>query len=169
MGLFQNIFKSKAQSLFDAQPMTVLAPLSGSAMPLEKLPDEIFASGALGCGCGIEPRDNTVYAPFHGKVSQIAETKHALGLESDDGVELLIHVGMDTVAMNGRGFEPLVKVGDVVKAGTPLLKVDLKAIQAAGHPATTAIVVTNSDEFQEIQLLMEGTLTAGAPLLKAIG
>ena len=169
MGLFQNLFKGKEQPVFEAQPMTVLAPLSGSVLPLEKLPDDIFASATLGNGCGIEPDSDTVYAPFNGSITQVADTKHAVGLESSDGVELLIHVGMDTVEMNGKGFKALVKIGDSVKAGTPLLKFDLNAIKAAGHPAATAIIVTNSDDLPAAKLLAEGNVSAGVPLLKIGG
>lgn len=166
MRFFQNLFKGKEAPAFDAQPMTVLAPMSGTVLPLEQIPDEVFASGALGSGCGIEPTGDTVYAPFSGKITQVAETKHAVGLESSDGIELLIHVGMDTVKMNGAGFTALVKEGSTVRAGTPLLKVDLNAIRAAGYPTTTAVVVTNSDDLSGVELLTTGAVDFGAPLLK---
>lgn len=167
MGFFQNLFKGKETSSPAAQPMTVLAPLSGTVLPLEQIPDEVFASGALGSGCGIDPAGDTVYAPFSGKVTQVAETKHAVGLESTDGIELLIHVGMDTVKMNGAGFTALVKEGSTVKAGTPLLKVDLNAIRAAGYPTTTAVIVTNSDDLSGVELLASGAVEHGAPLLRS--
>ena len=165
MGFFQNLFKGKEQPLFNAQPMTVLMPIEGSVMPLEQLPDEIFASGMLGKGCGIAPTGNTVYAPFDGTVTQIAETKHAVGMESTDGIELLIHVGMDTVEMNGKGFTTLVKQGDSAKAGTPLLKIDLNEIKAAGHPTETAVIVTNSDDLADVKLVKAGVIKIGEPLL----
>ena len=99
-------------------------------------------------------------------VEQVASTLHAVGLTSEDGMEILIHVGMDTVEMNGNGFKALVKVGDKVKAGTPLLKVDLDAIKAAGHPTATAIIVTNGDDMGELKMLAEGDVLAGTPLFK---
>ena len=89
-----------------------------------------------------------------------------LCLTSDDGIELLIHVGMDTVEMQGKGFKGLVKEGEAVKAGTPLLTIDLRAIKAAGYPATTAVIVTNSDELGELKMLAEGSVSAGTPLIK---
>ena len=89
-----------------------------------------------------------------------------MGLESTDGVELLIHVGMDTVKINGAGFTALAKEGDTVKVGTPLLKVDLDAIRAAGYPAATAVVVTNSDDLGGMELLADGDVGPGTPLLK---
>ena len=130
------------------------------------IPDETFAQGILGPGCGIEPTGKTVYAPFDGTVEQVASTLHAVGLTSVDGIEILIHVGMDTVEMQGNGFKALVKVGDKVKAGTPLLKVDLDAIRAAGHPTATAIIVTNGDDLGELKMLAEGDILAGTPLFK---
>ena len=145
MGFFDKLFGGKAASetKFSGQKMTVMLPIDGKVIPLEQLPDETFASAILGPGCGIEPTGKTVYAPFDGTVNQVASTLHAVGLTSEDGIEILVHVGMDTVEMNGKGFKALVKEGDKVKAGTPLLKVDLDAIRAAGHPTATAIIVTN--------------------------
>ena len=168
MGFFDKLFGGKAASetKFSGQKMTVMLPIDGKVIPLEQLPDETFASAILGPGCGVEPTGKTVYAPFDGTVNQVASTLHAIGITSDDGIELLIHVGMDTVEMQGKGFKALVKVGDKVKAGTPLLKVDLDAIRAAGHPTATAIIVTNGDDMGELKMLAEGDVLAGTPLFK---
>ena len=168
MGFFDKLFggAKAADTKFAGQKKTVLAPLDGEVLPLEKLPDETFATAILGPGCGIEPTGDTVYAPFDGTVTTLADTLHAVGLMSDDGIEVLIHVGMDTVEMNGKGFKALVKEGDKVKAGTPLLKVDLDAIKAAGHPTATAIIVTNGDDLGELKMLAEGDVLAGTPLFK---
>ena len=132
------------------------------------IPDETFAQGILGPGCGIEPTGKTVYAPFDGTVEQVASTLHAVGLTSEDGIEILIHVGMDTVEMQGKGFKALVKVGDKVKAGTPLLKVDLDAIRAAGHPTATAIIVTNGDDMGELKMLAEGRCAGRHPAVQVL-
>ena len=136
----------------EGQPknLTLHAPITGKYIPLEEIPDKVFSQGFLGQGCGIEPDDNTVYSPVDGEVVQVADTKHAVGIQSSEGVEVLIHVGMDTVDMKGEGFSPKVKVGDKVKIGEPLLVFDPEKIKAAGHPLTTALVITNSDEFSEI-------------------
>ena len=167
MGFFDKIFGSKAAATkFSGQKMTVLAPIDSTVIPLEQLPDETFATAILGPGCGLEPTGDMVYAPFDGTVTTIADTLHAVGLMSDDGIEVLIHVGMDTVEMNGKGFKALVKEGDKVKAGTPLLKVDLEAIRAAGHPTATALIVTNSDDLPEISIVADGDAAAGAPVFK---
>ena len=130
--------------------VTLHAPITGKYIPLEQIPDKVFSQGFLGQGCGVEPEDNTVYSPVDGEIVQVAPTKHAVGIQSSDGAEILIHVGMDTVEMNGDGFTAKVKLGDTVKIGDPLLVFDIEKIKAAGHPLTTALVITNSDEFTEI-------------------
>ena len=150
-----------------AEPLTVYAPFSGNAIALEEIPDPVFSEGILGKGCGLEPGEETVCAPFNGTVTQVIDTKHAVGVTSKDGVELLIHVGMDTVAMNGEGFTCLVKEGDAVKMGQKLMTFSMEAIKAAGHPVTTAVVVTNADDFADIQVLAKGQVAQGEPLLKA--
>ncbi len=149
-----------------AAPLTVCAPFSGTAMKLEDIPDPVFSQGILGPGCGVDPGEETVYAPFDGSVIQTTDTMHAVGVVSSDGVEVLIHVGMDTVEMGGKGFTCLVKEGDKIKAGQPLMKFTLADIQAAGHPAVTAVVVTNADDFAGVELVAEGAVEHGAPLLK---
>ena len=149
-----------------AAPLTVCAPFSGTAMKLEDIPDPVFSQGVLGPGCGVDPGEETVYAPFDGSVIQTTDTMHAVGVVSSDGVEVLIHVGMDTVEMGGKGFTCLVKEGDKIKAGQPLMKFTLADIQAAGHPAVTAVVVTNADDFAGVELVAEGAVEHGAPLLK---
>lgn len=168
MGFFDKLFGGKAASetKFSGQKMTVMLPIDGKVIPLEQLPDETFASAILGSGCGVEPTGDTVYAPFDGTVTQVPESLHAVGMMSDDGIELLIHVGMDTVEMKGQGFTSLTKEGAKVKAGTPLLKVDLEAIRAAGHPTATALIVTNSDDLPEISVVANGDAAAGTPVFK---
>ena len=150
-----------------AEPLTVYAPFSGNVIALEQIPDPVFSEGILGRGCGLEPAEEAVCAPFNGTVTQVIDTKHAVGVTSKDGVELLIHVGMDTVAMNGEGFTCLVKEGDAVTLGQKLMTFSMDAIKAAGHPVTTAVVVTNTDDFSDIQVLAQGEIAQGAPLLKA--
>ena len=112
-----------------AEPLTVYAPFGGSAIAMEQIPDPVFSEGILGKGCGLEPAEETVCAPFNGTVTQVIDTKHAVGVTSKDGLELLIHVGMDTVAMNGEGFTCLVKEGDTVKLGQKLMTFSMEAIK----------------------------------------
>ena len=170
MGFFDKLFGNKAEeeetAKFFGQSKTVLAPIRGKVLAQADIPDETFAQGILGPGCGVEPTGDTVYAPFDGTVTQVPESLHAVGMMSDDGIELLIHVGMDTVEMKGQGFTSLTKEGAKVKGGTPLLKVDLKAIRAAGHPTATALIVTNSDDLPEISVVANGDAAAGTPVFK---
>ena len=152
MGLFDRLFKGSepAYTPVETEKGMIYAPIAGNYIPLDQIPDEVFSQGILGQGCGIEPDEGMVYAPLDGEITQIADTKHAVGITSAEGAEILIHVGMDTVEMNGAGFTPKVKVGDKVRCGQPLLAFDMDKINAAGHPTTTAFVVTNSDDFTEI-------------------
>ena len=142
------------------------APVTGRIRALTRIKDPVFSSEVLGKGCAIEPSCGEVVAPADGIVKKIAKTCHAVSLLCDNGLEVLIHVGMDTVEMNGKGFKALVKEGDKVKAGTPLLKVDLDAIRAAGHPTATAIIVTNGDDLPEMSVAAAGDTAVGVPLLK---
>lgn len=129
---------------------TVLQPAKGAVIAREDIPDETFAAGILGDGVGVQPEEGIVVAPFDGEVTDIAESKHAIGLESG-GMELLIHVGVDTVGMNGDGFTPLVSVGDKVKAGQKILQFDRAKIKAAGHPDTVVVLLTNSDDLESVE------------------
>ena len=130
---------------------TVLQPVKGNVIPYDQIPDETFASGVLGIGVGVEPTDELVVAPFDGVISSVAESRHAVGVESN-GMELLIHVGVDTVNMNGDGFNCLVKEGDEVKAGQPLIRFDRAKIKAAGYSDTVAVLLTNSDDLENVEL-----------------
>lgn len=118
-------------------------PMTGDLIPLAEVPDAAFSSGIMGPGFGIHPTDGTVYAPFDGRVVMIFPTKHAIGLKSDTGVEILIHVGLDTVKLNGEGFEMIVSEGQLIQRGNPLLKVDLKNIKDKVPSIVTPIVFTN--------------------------
>ncbi|MBR0368208.1 MAG: PTS glucose transporter subunit IIA [Clostridia bacterium] len=129
----------------------VLQPVKGNVIPYDKIPDDTFASGVLGVGVGVEPTDELVVAPFDGEISSVAESKHAVGVSAND-MELLIHVGVDTVNMNGDGFTCLVKEGDKVKAGQPLIRFSRDKIKAAGYSDTVAVLLTNSDDLEGVEL-----------------
>ena len=128
----------------------VLQPVKGKVIPLEKIPDETFAAGILGQGVGVEPSEGVVVAPFDGTVTSVFDTKHAITLESN-GMELLIHVGINTVSMQGEGFKAFVSDGDVVKAGQKLLEFDRDAIKKAGYSDTVAILMGNSDDLDGVE------------------
>ncbi|MDO4866350.1 MAG: glucose PTS transporter subunit IIA [Clostridia bacterium] len=129
----------------------VLQPVKGKVIPYTEIPDDTFASGVLGEGVGVEPADELVVAPFDGEISSVADSKHAVGVSAND-MELLIHVGVDTVNMNGDGFTCLVKEGDKVKAGQPLIRFSRSKIRAAGYSDTVAVLLTNSDDLEGVEL-----------------
>ncbi len=147
------------------ETMEILAPLTGTVIPREQIPDETFAAGVLGDGAGIEPEIGEVVAPFDGEISSTTETFHAVGISGPGGIELLIHVGVDTVNMKGDGFKLLVKEGDKVRKGQKLILFDIAKIKAAGYPATTAVLVTNSDDYAACRLNAGGRVEAGASLI----
>lgn len=131
---------------------TVYAPVAGTVIPNQEIPDETFAAGVLGQGVGIQPSDGIVIAPFDGEISSVTDTHHAVGVSSPDGMELLIHVGVDTVAMNGDGFTCFVQEGQQVKAGDKLIAFDRAKIAAAGHPDVVVVLVTNSDDYEALTI-----------------
>lgn len=126
---------------------SVVAPLTGKAIKLSEVSDEVFSSAALGDGLAIIPEVGEVYAPFNGTVSVVSETKHAIGMMSDEGVEVLIHVGIDTVELNGAPFSPLVKEGDKITAGQKIMDFDMEQIKSAGLSLETPVLITNELEF----------------------
>ena len=143
MGFFDRLFGGRAKTAeetrFSGEKMVVKAPMDGIVLPLEQLPDETFASAILGPGCGIEPTGGTVYAPFDGKITSIVPTLHAVGLESTEGIELLIHIGMDTITLRGSGQ----------------------------HLRQTAdILLDNADDLPKLHIIAGGIISTGTPLFK---
>lgn len=144
------------------------SPETGQIIPLSEVKDEVFSSGAMGKGVAIEPTDGVLYAPADGEVALVFPTGHAVGLNTTDGAEILMHIGMDTVELEGKGFETLVQKGETVKAGQPLVKFDIEAIKAAGYPVTTPMVVTNSKNYHDVKLAFPAATEVNAtePLLQ---
>ena len=124
----------------------------GKVINLSEVNDGVFSEGMLGNGVAIEPNDGKVFAPFDGEVQMVYDTKHALGLISDSGVELLIHVGIDTVQLNGKYYDVKVQNGQKIKKGDLLVNVDIEGISEAGYRTVTPVIVTNSDDFSEINV-----------------
>ena len=168
MGFFDFLKKSAAPAApaEPTFPMMLAADAKGAFVPMENIPDEVFAQGILGTCCGIDPSEGKVFAPAGGEITQAPDSGHALGIMADGGVEILIHVGVDTVEMKGDGFSPKVKVGDKVKKGDLLLEMDLGKIAAAGHPAVVITVVTNTDDFKAVEVVDYGDVEPGADLIK---
>lgn len=153
---------SKSASAADTQDegvtaeKSLFAPLNGNVIDRASIPDETFASGVLGDGVGIEPEIGEVVAPFDGQVSSVTETRHAVGLTGPGGMEVLIHVGVDTVNMKGDGFELFVSEGDRVKAGQVLIRFDIEKIKLAGYSPTTAVLLVNSEDYPALRVLKTG-------------
>ena len=135
--------------------------------PVNGVPDETIASGMLGQGYGIEPITGTIYAPANGRIGATTVTNHSIGMITEDGLRVFIHVGLGTVEMNGKGFARFVEMGDVVKAGQPLISFDRDAIKAAGHEDIVTVIVSELDRLKSIDHVGEsGTLIGGNPLVK---
>ncbi|BBZ77634.1 PTS beta-glucoside transporter subunit EIIBCA [Mycolicibacterium anyangense] len=143
----------------------VPSPLAGTVVPLADVPDPVFSKGTMGPGVAVEPSGDTVYAPGAGVVVAVPASGHAFGLVLDGGIELLIHVGIDTVALKGEGFDVKVAKGQKVTAGTPLVTFDRAVIEAAGYPLITPIVVLNGKKFGSVDAATTGEIAVGAPLL----
>lgn len=143
----------------------LVSPLDGTVMPLAEVKDEVFSSGAMGQGVAVEPTNGLLRAPADGKMVMTFATGHAVGMKSNDGAEILIHIGMDTVNLQGKGFETLVQKGQEVKAGDPLVKFDIDAIKEAGYTVTTSIVITNSKEYGQVRQVAFGEVKTGDKIL----
>ena len=154
-----------AHGMFPTASAVVSSPLQGKAIALEEVKDEVFSQKILGDGIAVVPEKGELYAPADGVIESVFGTKHAISMKTNAGAELLMHIGMDTVKRDGKGFDPQVKDGETVKKGQLLMKFDLDGIKADGYDVTTPIVVTNADEFT-IKTVAEGAVVPGAALLK---
>lgn len=144
------------------------SPLSGKVLPLSDVPDKVFSSGAMGKGLAIDPEKGELIAPADGEITTIFPTGHAVGLTTKDGIEILMHIGMDTVELEGQGFETFVKQGDQVKAGDLLVRFDIEAIKAAGYSVITPIVITNTEHFADVLELNQEELIASEDFLAIV-
>lgn len=147
------------------EKIVLVSPLKGKVLKLSEVKDEAFSSGVLGKGAAIEPEEGVLYAPADGTVSALFPTGHAIGLTTQTGLELLMHVGMDTVQLDGKGFQAFVETGDVVKQGQKLLAFDMELISEAGYSLATPVLVTNCDEFEQVEMTEAEKVQAGDSLL----
>ena len=143
MGLFDKLFGKKEE----INPNHVYAPMAGEAVAISEVPDPTFSSGAMGNGIAIKPTDGKVCAPVNGTVDMMFDTGHAVTLVSDNGIEILIHVGLETVGLEGKPFQIKVQNGQKVKKGDILMIADLAAIEAAGLPTITPVLICNTDDY----------------------
>lgn len=147
----------------------LVSPLDGELLPLSEVKDEVFSSGAMGEGVAIAPSQGVLHAPADGRVVMTFPTGHAIGMKTKDGAEILMHIGMDTVNLQGKGFETLVDKGDEVKAGDELVKFDIDEIHSAGYIVTTPIVVTNSKDYEKVSVVCQGEVKVGQEILDLEG
>ena len=147
--------------------MRVLAPISGRAVPLADVPDEVFAEGMAGQGCAIVPEaSGEAVAPVSGILVKLFEGGHAFGIATDGGIEMIVHLGLDTIELRGRGFERIATEGDRVEAGQPIVRFDLEEIRAGGYDPVTPVLVTN-DEDHPVTGVRSGEIQAGELLFEA--
>ena len=154
--------------LFKKKKNSFLSPMTGKSVSIKEVPDETFSSEMLGKGVAIIPSDGLVTSPTSGKVSMIFETLHAISILADTGEEILIHIGLDTVKMNGDGFSSYVKVGDIVKPKDPLIKADLEKIKSAGFNPITVMLICNSTEFKSVESVTNIPVTNYSEILVVI-
>ncbi len=174
MGIFDRLSRGRCASAEDlpravvcmAEPGCVLSPVDGVAVPLLEVPDPVFAQGMLGPGMAVKPSGNVIYAPVTGTVTAAVDTGHALGITSDEGMEVLVHAGIDTVEMRGEGFHVLVEKGNHVSAGMPLITFDYEKIRAAGHDDIVMVSVTNASGDVLPAAVSGADVRAGEPLFR---
>ena len=152
----------------EIQQEIIASPLIGNVVPLDQVPDQVFASGAMGKGIAIDPTDGVIVAPAKATVNLVFPTGHAIGLTTENVAELLIHIGMDTVSLAGKGFKTYVEAGDVVEAGQKLIEFDLATIRDAKLPVITPVIVTNTADFDDVLTTKEARVNTGDYLLTAV-
>ena len=157
---------AKAEKKTDA---VLAAHMRGRVVPMGEVQDEAFSTCVLGEGAAIEPAEGKLYAPADAVVDNLFDTHHAIGLVTSEGVELLLHIGINTVELGGKHFEAHVAVGQKVKKGDLLISFDIPAIQAAGYLCTTPMIVCNTDDYQSVKTLAEGDIQPGSALLEVKG
>lgn len=151
-----------------AETATVLCPINGKVVPLSSVSDATFASGVLGKGCAIQPYEGHLYAPMDGTVDHLYDTLHAISIKGKDGVELLMHIGKDTVGLGGKFFKAYCKNGDSVKAGDLLIDFDMDGLKKAGYDLITPVIVSNNDNYESVGTVADGKTAVGAGLLSLV-
>lgn len=163
-----NVDKKEAEDQMTMKGEEILSPLDGELIELSDVEDKTFASGAMGKGVAIKPVEGMLVSPINGHIEMIFNTKHAIGLKSDDGAEILIHIGMDTVNLQGKYFEVLKNAGDNVKVGDELIRFDIEAMESEGYDVTTPIIVTNSQEYVDVIPDACGEIKKGSRIFKTV-
>jgi glucose-specific phosphotransferase system IIA component len=168
MGFLNNLFGNKEKQELGAsagksitcEPKTIYSPMKGTVIPLSEVSDPVFAEGVMGPGVGINPEEGNLYAPADGEIVSVFPTGHAVGMKTADGMEILLHIGIDTVQLEGDGFKAIVKQGDHVKAGDLLVEFDCAKIEEKGYQTTTMVLVPNAAELGTISEAPTGPVEA---------
>lgn len=147
--------------------VSIVAPMTGKAVPLEQVPDPAFSQKIIGDGIAVEPDQGLLIAPFDGHVVHLIDTHHSLVLGHDSGLELLVHIGVNTVSLQGKPFKTFVKTGDKFKQGDKLIEFDIAMIKEAGLPVITPIIIANGDAVADLKV-NEGAITAGSGELMTV-
>jgi len=164
MGLFDKLKQFVSDD--DQNYIEILAPISGDIVKIEDVPDVVFAEKIVGDGVAIKPTGNKIVAPLSGKIGKIFETNHAFAIESDDGIELFVHFGIDTVELKGEGFKRIAEEGQQVKAGDPIIEFDLAFLEGKAKSVLTPVVISNMDSIHEL-IKLSGTVEEGkTPIMK---
>ena len=160
-GFFKKKKKDETITENRSNDLKLVAPITGKSIPLSEVPDPVFAQKMAGDGLAIDPTGDVAVAPADGELTLVFNTKHAFALTTDNGAEILVHIGLETVSLNGEGFEQLVEQGTRVKAGTPIIKFDREFIKSKGLPIVTPVLITNPDAFTSIKAIENVDTVAG--------
>ena len=150
----------------EVRPTVLYSPLSGKIVPLEQVEDEAFSEKVLGDGIAVEPVEGKLYAPCNGRIEMVFDTKHAVSLVSSTGCEILLHIGIDTVKLNGKYFQTHVSGGQSVQKGDLLISFDIKGIKSAGYKTTTPMIICNTESYTSVTAVASGRISAGEKILK---
>lgn len=161
MGFFDKLFGSKQTATKEVQ---IYAPLSGEIVNIEDVPDVVFSEKIVGDGIAIRPNGDTIVSPVNGTIGKIFETNHAFSIESEDGIELFVHFGIDTVELKGEGFSRVAEEGQAVKVGEPIIKFDLELLEGKAKSVLTPVVISNMDEISNLEK-KTGPVVAGQSVI----
>ena len=167
MSLFKKLKRMVSDESAHQTGITLLAPLSGELVPLEEVPDLVFAEKIVGDGIAIKPSGNKIVAPCAGVISKIFETNHAFAMHTDSGLELFIHCGIDTVELKGEGFTRIAAEGQAVKAGDVIIEFDLSVLEAKAKSTLTPVIISNMDDLKELTKA-SGAVTLGTDVILSI-
>lgn len=156
--MFKKLFKKKKD---ENNSISIYAPIDGEVVPLEDVPDPVFSQKMMGDGVAIKPNNGTVVSPVQGKIMQVFPTKHAIGIQAENGIEILLHIGLETVNLNGEGFTTHVQEGDNVKVGDALVTFEKEIIEEKAKSTITPVIITNTTEMKEIQIKDPQSVQAG--------